>query len=72
MSQEEVKDFVDRYMPAYIAYRSEIPDIHICDSGAMSELMETMFQIYRSVFGDGATQNSWILCETQSFFGGMT
>lgn len=45
MSQEEVKDFVDRYMPAYFAYRSEFPDLHICDSGAMGELMETIFQI---------------------------
>lgn len=44
MSQEEVKDFVDRYMPAYFAYRSELPDLHICDSGAMSELMEQSFR----------------------------
>ena len=28
MSQEEVKDFVDRYMPAYFAYRSELPDLY--------------------------------------------
>jgi len=66
MSQEEVKDFVDRYMPAYFAYRSELPDLHICDSGAMGELMETIFQI------DQLPKIVGFYARLSAFSGGMT